>query len=168
MLLYKEDGQLIDIRFVITRLSYKHLDQFLEMAQERFSLVDRIILIFPEMENQAQKNLKTIQVTYNQAKPYLGKIYSLFEKFKEIRLYHFPLCTVPEKFWSYAWRTWPAKEVTFLAFCNSCRYKKYCVGIHKEYLKNIGQDDFGSIKKSLNIKERDDFYHPIIKVNGRH
>ncbi len=168
LLRYKKDGQLIDIRFVITKLSYKHLDQFLEMAKEKFSSVDRIILIFPEIENQAQKNLKTIQVTYDQVKPYLEKIYPLFKKFKEVRLYHFPLCTISNKFWPYAWRTWPVKEVTFLPFCNQCRYKKNCVGLHKEYLKNIGRKDFNPIKKGLNIKKRDDFHHPIIRVEGKY
>jgi len=167
LLNYKKEGQLINVRFVITKLSYKYLEEFLKMMKKRFLLTDRIMLIFWEVEHQAVKNIKAIKVTYNQVFPYLEKTNHLLNFFKEIRLYHFPLCTISENFWPYVWRTLPEDGVIFKNSCNQCRYKKYCLGIPKEYSEHMGVKEFEPIKKNFKIKETKDTYHPILIINKK-
>ena len=167
LLNYKKEGQLINVRFVITKLSYKYLEEFLKMMKERFILTDRIMLIFWEVENQAVKNIKSVKVTYNQVSLYLEKTNILLKFFKEIRLYHFPLCSISEKFWPYVWRTLPEDGVIFNNSCKQCRYKKYCLGIPKEYSERIGINEFKPIRKNFQIKETKDVYHPILTINEK-
>ena len=167
LLSYKRKGQLVNVRFVITKLSYKHLENFLKMMKEKFILTDRIMLIFWEVEHQALKNIETVKVTYNQVSPYLEKTYSLLKYFKEIRLYHFPLCSLSEKFWPYTWRTLPEDGIIFNNSCSQCQYKKYCLGIPKEYSEHMGVKEFKPIKKNFKIKETKDIYHPILIVNKK-
>jgi len=164
---YKKEDQLINVRFVITKLSYKSLEEFLKLMGERFSSTDRIMIIFWEVENQAVKNIKAVKVTYNQVSPYLGKLYPLLGNFKEIRLYHFPLCALSEKFWPYVWRTLDKDEVIFNSSCAKCQYRKYCLGIPKEYSKHMGIKEFKPIKENFNIKERKNIYQPILSINKK-
>jgi len=161
LLRYKTKKQVIGLRIVITKFSYKHLKDILALVKSEFPAIDRVIIIFPELEGQALKNLEKIKITYSRARPYIEKTFPLLKNFKEMRFYHFPLCTLNEKFWPYIWRTLPDEEVEFIKICHSCNFKKYCQGIHKNYLENIGKTDFSSIKRKISVKETENFYKPI-------
>jgi len=165
ILIHRKKNQVVEIRTVISKLSYKYLDQILNLINVRFSSVDRVILIFMEMEGQAEKNLKSVGLSYSEISPYFKKIYPQFALLKELRLYHFPLCTLESKFWPFVWRTLPKEEVTFISACKKCQYKKYCLGIHRDYPDKT--KEFKPVKKDLIIKETKDFYHPIIGIKER-
>lgn len=167
LLLYRNNNQIIEIRTVISQLSYQYLGQILDLIKKRFSSVDRVILIFMEIEGQADKNFKTVGISYSQVRPYLEKLYPLFSSFKELRLYHFPLCALKSEFWPFVWRTLPAEEVAFVSPCKQCQYKKYCLGIHKGYLEKLGGKEFNPIKDELLIQKTGDFYHPIKGVDKK-
>ena len=164
---YKNESQYLEIRIVITKLTYQHLDKILSFIQNEFSLNDirDIVLIFMEMEGQAQDNFKIVGVTYTQVKKYLPEVVRKWSKeIKDLRIYHFPLCTIPVDLWKYAWRTQRPEEITYLPQCNKCPYKKYCLGVHKDYLRLIGGQEFKPIKKKIFIRESKSFYHPIISA----
>ncbi|MDD5145920.1 MAG: radical SAM protein [Candidatus Pacebacteria bacterium] len=156
----------VEVRVVIHKLTLFSLKNIYKFVSNDLMGIKRLIFIFMEYEGMAGKNKKTIGVTYNEVGPFLEKI---FRKTKEapfeIRLYHFPLCVLPPKFWPYLWRTLPEKEITFLPSCQKCFYKNYCLGIHRDYLRVVGGEEFKPIKKRINLKISDNFYHPIISVN---
>jgi len=160
-LLFYKKKQTIGIRFVITKLSYKYIAQFLEMVKKRFPSINKIIFLFWEPEGQAIKNLETIKISYNQVRPYLEKIQPSIKPLKEIRFYHFPLCTIPKRLWPYTWRTLRPDEVNFIKKCDKCYYKNYCLGIHKDYLKYMVSKDFRPINKKIKLKLGPNFHHPI-------
>ena len=164
LLEYKSKDQLVNVRYIITKLSYQYLEELLKLIKKRFSSVDRIMLIFWEIENQAVKNIKAVKITYNQVRPEIEKITLLLKDFNEIRLYHFPLCTLPGKIWSSIWRTLPEDGVVFVKACQGCNFKKYCLGVPKDYSEIIGTKEFKAIKKDFIIHKTDDFYHPISRV----
>jgi MoaA/NifB/PqqE/SkfB family radical SAM enzyme len=167
-LLFYKNKQTIGIRFVITKLSYKYIAQFLEMVKRHFPSIDKIIFLFWEPEGQAIKNLETVKITYNQVRPYLEKIQPLIKPLKEIRFYHFPLCTIPKRLWPYTWRTLRAEEVDFIKKCDKCYCKNYCLGIHKNYLKYMASEDFRPISKKIKLKLGPNFHHPINRVVDGH
>ena len=160
-LLFYKNKQTIGIRFVITKLSYKHIAQFLEMAKKRFPSISKIIFLFWEPEGQAIKNLETVKISYDQVRPYLEKIQLPIEPLKEIRFYHFPLCTIPKRLWPYTWRTLRAEEVDFIKKCDKCYCKNYCLGIHKNYLKYMASEDFRPISRNIKFKLNHNFHCPI-------
>ena len=167
LLLYRGEGQIIGTRFVITKLSYKYIDQFLKLIKKRFPLIDKLTLIFWEVENQAIKNFQSVKVNYIQVRPYIEKARPLLKYFKEIRFYHFPLCTISGEFWPYIWRTLPTDEVAFVPLCKQCQYKKYCLGIHKGYLEKMGTQEFKPIKEDFIIQKTNNFHCPILQVNKK-
>jgi len=155
----------VEIRTVISKLSYRHIGQTLNLIQTKFPAVDRVIVIYLETEGQAVKNLKKVLIPYSKVRPHLTKIEPFLTALKEVRLYHFPLCTLDAKFWPYVWRTLPAKEVEFIPLCAACRYQKYCLGIHRDYPNKIKSGEFKPIEKDYLIEETGDFYHPIRGIN---
>ncbi len=154
----------LELRIIVTKLSYKYIEKILKFIKENFPEVDRIVIIFMEMEGQAKKNFKTTGLTYTEFKKFIPKITKWIPKFKESRFYHFPLCVIDHSLWKYTWRTLPDYEVAFLPKCKNCLYKKYCLGIHKDYLKKIGGKEFQPIKNKYLIEETNSFYHPIQNV----
>jgi len=154
----------LELRIIITKLTYQYIEKILKFIKEDFPQVDRIVVIFMEMEGQAGDNFKIVGLTYSQFQKFIPKIAKWIPKFKEFRFYHFPLCVIERSLWKYVWRTLPAYEITFLPRCKTCFYKRYCLGIHKDYLEKIGQKEFKPIRNKYLIKETNNFYHPIQNV----
>ncbi len=165
ILKYKDLGlNEIELRIIVTKLTYKYIEKILKFIKENFPEVNRIVIIFMEMEGQAGDNFKIVGLTHTQFQKFIPKIAKWIPKFKEFRFYHFPLCVIDQSLWKYVWRTLPDYEVTFLPKCKNCLYKKYCLGIHKEYIKKVGTKEFRPIKKKYTIEETGNFYYPIKNV----
>ena len=165
ILKYKNSSQELEIRVIITKLTYKHLGKIINFIKKRFSGIDRVVLIFMEMEGLAEKNFKVVGLSYKELKPYFNsvKIKEWKEGLSDFRLYHFPLCVLEPELWQYAWRTLRVEEVSFLPLCKNCQYKKYCLGIHKDYLKLVGDKEFKPIRRKIGLKTQDFFHHPIVQ-----
>jgi len=160
----RKTGQEVEIRVIITKLTYEELDKILKFLLKEMPLIDRVILIFMEYEGQAIKNQKQIGIRYKEFKPKFKELNKYINKFKEIRFYHFPLCVIPKEFWPYAWRTLREDEVTFLKKCESCQLKNNCLGIHKNYLKLFKEKEFKPIARNYRFKFDDNYYHPISSI----
>lgn len=157
--------QEIEIRIVVTKINYKIVDKIIGFIIREFPKVDRVVIIFMEMEGAAKDNFKSVGLSHSDFNRYLPKIKKWEKYLKDIRLYHFPLCSVPSELWPNTWRTLRRKEVTFLPSCNKCLYKKYCLGIHKDYLELVGGKEFKPIRKRIKIETQSFFHHPIIGIN---
>lgn len=159
----KKDGQKIELRIVVTRLNLEIIPRIFNFIEDNFSSIDRVVLIFLEFEGRAEANKNSVGITYLQIQPVLEKIKKYFKIFKDLRLYHFPLCVLEPFWWPYTWRTLPAEEVTYLPECQKCLLKRYCLGLHKSYLDYIKKPEIqpqlslGKIK----IKATKNFYRPI-------
>jgi MoaA/NifB/PqqE/SkfB family radical SAM enzyme len=160
----------IEIRIIITKITCEYTEKILKLIKERFPQLERVVIVFMEMEGQAGDNLKLVGLTYTYFRKFIPKIARWIPLFKDLRFYHFPLCMIDHKYWPYVWRTLTPEEneTDFLPSCKRCRYKKYCLGIHKDYLKLIGGKEFNPIKKKISLKVQDDFFHPILKVYRKH
>ena len=163
---YKELGlNEIELRIIITKITCKYVEKILKLIKDRFSEADRIVIVFMEMEGQAGDNFKMVGLTHTAFSKYIPGIAKWIPKFKDLRFYHFPLCTIDYSLWPHVWRTLPKSEVTFLPSCSNCSYKKYCLGIHKHYLKEVGSGEFKPITtKKIIVKEGENFHRPIIEI----
>lgn len=162
----KNNSQEIEIRIIITKYTYKNLDKILEFIVNEFDLnkIHNVVLIFVELEGQAQDNIHLIGLTYSEVMRVLPKVIERWSsKISDLRLYHFPLCVLPPKLWPYTFRTLRQEEVVFLPRCNKCFYKKYCLGIHYDYIPLMGDKEFIPPKK-IKIKATGNYLHPIKKV----
>jgi len=165
LLVEKKPDQKIEIRVIATCLNLKIIPKILKLIEEKFFGVERVVLIFLEFEGRAEINKNRVGITYQQIQPILKQkqVKKYFKIFKDLRLYHFPLCVLEPSFWPYVWRTLPKEEVTFLAECQKCLLKKYCLGIHKSYLSYFKKPEIKPWLdlKGVKIKENENFYNPI-------
>jgi len=165
ILKYRGRAQETELRVILIKQNYKLLGKILSLIFNKFSSVDRVTIIFPEPEGECGQNYEKVGITYAQVKEKTTSTIKKWSgKFKDLRLYHFPLCTINPKLWKYAWITQRRDEVDYLPICNNCSYKRYCCGIHKDYLKIIGGGEFKPPKTNLKFQIKKNPYHPIIGI----
>ena len=163
VLRYKSPAQALEIRVVVTQLNYRFIDKILRFIRAKFPAADRIVLVFMEIEGTAEANIKKVGITYTDFESYLLKIEKLIPKFKEFRLYHFPLCALDKRFWKYTWITLSREEIAYPGQCQKCWCKSSCLGVHKGYLKVYGGKEFSPPKKARIIQTNDP-NHPLSYV----
>lgn len=165
ILKYRKRSQKLEMRVILIKQNYKLVGEILNLIFNDFPSVDIVTIIFPEPEGVCGKNYKTIGITYREVKKEISYVLKDWnDKLREIRLYHFPLCTLESKLWKYTWITQRSDEVDYLSSCNNCLYKQYCCGIHKDYLKIIGEKEFKPVRKDLNFQIGNNPHHPIVEV----
>ena len=165
ILRYKREGQVLETRVVITKLNYRFIDKILRFISTRFPRIDRLTLVFMEIEGKAEENIKKTGLTYTDFLGTLAKIEKLIPKFKEFRFYHFPLCAVEKRFWKYIWNTLPKQEVMYPGQCKKCWCRLACLGVHKGYIKTYGDKEFRAPEETQIIKTNN-YNHPISHVSG--
>lgn len=160
----------VEIRVVLTKLNYLRIDETLRFIKDNFSNINRVVIIFPEFEGTCQDNFSIVGVLYVEVASIIQKTVHYWKKqFQELRLYHFPLCVLASDLWPYVWRTLRGEEVVFLDKCNKCQYKKYCLGVHRDYIKVAGEEEFNPINHHIvDIVvngDKDEFlYQPITSI----
>ena len=160
----KDESQSLEIRIILIKSVINSLAKILGFVKNRFPEIGRIILIFPEFEGQAARNARAVGVDYFGVRRVIEKSLTLINAFKDLRFYHFPLCTLDFEFWPRIWRTLPAEEVTFLPFCGNCFYRKYCLGVHRDYVSRMRKGELLPVKKEVKILESNNFHHPVIGI----
>lgn len=162
ILKFKRPNQIIELRVVIHKMNYKFLTKITRFIKDYFPTINRLVLIFFEIEGQSVKNFRLLKLKYTDFSSYLERNYELLKFFPDLRLYHFPYCVISEKFYLFVYRTLPAHEVRFPKVCSGCLLKRSCLGIHKMYLKFMGEEEFHILKKIAAIKNSNNWHHPII------
>ena len=163
ILKYKKGGQELELRVVLTKINLPFLDKIIEFIYNEFKTFNSLVIIFPEIEGRCDVNFKNIGLRYSDTKHIINDIALKWgHKIDDFRLYHFPLCQIDPCLWKYAYRTLPEEEISFIKNCEKCRYKKYCLGIHKNYLEVVGGEEFTPITDNILIKEGRNSNHPII------
>ncbi|MFC1517776.1 radical SAM protein [Candidatus Margulisiibacteriota bacterium] len=162
----KNPSQQLELRIIIQKNNYKKLKKIISFVQAKKWKTDRLVFIFHELEGLMEENLDKMAVRYSQLSLCLQKNTGFFKKIPtEIRFYHFPLCTIPSGLWPYVWRTLPKTEVVFIDKCEKCMLKKYCLGIHKDYVRLFGDKEFKAINKKYKITATKNKYQPIAHAN---
>lgn len=166
ILKYRNSFQGLTIRLVITKLTCEYVYKILDFISGNFPKVDKVAVMFMEIEGWAEKNIELVGLTYKEWQRQLSLIRPRIKNFRQLQFYHFPLCTITVDLWKYVWRTLSKHELTFSSQCKECWCKKYCLGVPKAYAKLIGDKEFSPPKKVI-IKEDniDPQHHPITNVD---
>ncbi len=149
LLKFMKDGQELEIRFILHKRTIPWLGKTLDFLLRCFPAPARyrLVLIYFEMEGQSEKNFQSVAVPLQECvslaiEPNLVA----FRRFHDFRIYHFPLCTLPEDLRDKAWNSLPSKELCFPLVCHSCALNEKCMGIQTWYPKRFGTGEFEAIK----------------------
>lgn len=163
---HRRPGQLVEVRVIMTKLQARHLDGLLDYLLADFGWIDRIVFLFEEVEGFAEKYRDRLLFTQSECAAVLDRNYDKLQRFKDARLYHFSLCTLPERLWPHMWRTLDDWKVTWLEGCRTkCLYRDQCVGVHRSYEKHMGAPDIAPLTEPRALELGPDRYHPILAVH---
>jgi MoaA/NifB/PqqE/SkfB family radical SAM enzyme len=164
----RRKGQKLEIRVVLVRQNFMYLGKIVEFIHRNFDEIDNLVLIFPEPEGRCEADFGNIGLTYSEVKDIIGEVVLKWkDRFRSLRIYHFPLCTIDRRLWPYSWITQNPQETAYAPQCRKCRLRNYCPRIHRNYLKITGDREFiaqlRDVKVKLN-KPRVERYGPIREV----
>lgn len=159
---HRRPGQAVEVRIILTRIQMKSLKSTLEFVHREFPEVDRVCLLFVELEGFAERYRNQVSMTMTECALGLDGCYEALSRLKEARLYHFPLCVLPERLWPFVYNTLDGIKVTSVeSECPRCVYRRRCVGVHRSYLRHAGAPDIRAIAAPRAVRETGDRYHPF-------
>ena len=163
VLRYRSSDHHVEIRIVLTKILLRENKEMFAWLENNFTEADTIVFLFPEIEGMCQDNLKTIVPTYQEIlqSDFFKNFQARQKTFKDLRLYHFPLCVVPATLWGHVWRTMDATDIKLGQKCQKCLYADLCLGIPVGYEKNFGDREFGPVLKKKKVKITNDKFQPI-------
>jgi pyruvate-formate lyase-activating enzyme len=168
VLRHRAPGQGVEIRIILHRWPARWLERTLRFLLESFpdTSAYRLNLVYFEVEGQAEKNFEHIRITLSECAAFVDGCFDLLRKFPDLRLYHFPLCALPERLWPYAWRSLPRYEIKHVEACGRCAMNDVCMGPHDWYPRLLGTGEFRPYEARRNVSLTGNPFHPIAEVLG--
>ena len=164
---HRKPGQIVEIRIIMTKVQARYLDGLLDYLLAEFPWVDRVVFLFEEIEGFAEQYKERLKFTQSECAAHLDRNYEKLKRFKDARLYHFSLCTVPTRLWPFVWNTLAGFKVTYQEGCRTkCAYKAQCVGVHRSYIKHMGAPDIAAITESRRVTLSGNPYHPVSSADA--
>lgn len=143
-------GVPIEIRVIINSLNYMHLEETASFVVERFKGIKRMVFLNIKYTGNAYKNRDNVMVKLKDVVPHAIKAVDMIRNSKiPVKLYHFPLCTLPENLWPLAegvTKTDPG-ELRFVDACEECSLMARCPRIWATYIGLYGEDEFIPVKR---------------------
>lgn len=145
---FRRPGQEVEIRVVLHKRTAQRLERTLDFLLEEFpdTHLYRLSLIHFEMEGQAEKNFERIRLSLGECVARIESSTGTLARFHDFRLYHFPLCVLPQALRARARRTLPRNDIRFLRRCRSCRARASCAGVQRWYPDRFGDSEFTPIR----------------------
>jgi MoaA/NifB/PqqE/SkfB family radical SAM enzyme len=139
-------GANVEIRLVIHRLNYRHLKNIAKYVICNFSGIDSIVLFPIDLVGNAYKNRHIVSIRYREIIKNVEDAVDYLQRRVNVRLYHFPLCLLRDKYRSLAvGKTAPKRRLAFPDVCKPCVLNEKCPGLWKTYAINIGVDEIKPI-----------------------
>lgn len=138
----------IEIRAIINKMNYQNMENLSDFIVKEFPKIDRFIFVHMKITGNAHFNFDKVGVRITDVWPYVEKAAeNLIRNNISTYLYHFPLCTIPKKYWNIAkGLTTEEWKLTFVDECKKCTVKDICPRIWKTYITHFGDKEFKAIK----------------------
>lgn len=140
-------GIRVELRIIVSRLNYSSLEETAKYISENLRWVERIVFINMKYTGNAFRNRKAVFIRYSELIPNVTQAADiLLEAGMTVKLFHFPLCTLPEKYRELAKGITKQKaELAFTEACKSCKSRQECPMIWRTYLTLVGDGEFKPI-----------------------
>ena len=123
-------GVRIEIRIVVNKMNAQTLLDIAKLIVRELPRIEYISVIAMEMTGNAFLNRDSVWITYKDSILAAEEaIEFLVRHCMTVRLYNFPLCVVPVKFWTLCEKSISPDKIRYLDICDSCKMKASCGGI---------------------------------------
>ena len=134
----------LEVRYIAHRINYRLIPSFAEKLVDWVPEVDRVVILNIKYTGNAWRNKERLFVRESDVVPYATKAVDILRDAGiNVRLYHFPLCILPEDYRDIAKGMTKPEEYEFslLPQCERCKMKDECPRIWKTYLMAGGSPD---------------------------
>ncbi len=138
----------VELRIIVNKINYKDIPQFPEFIVKEFKGITRVVFINMKYTGNAFINRKKMFVKISESNLYVEKAIDILTKNNiDVKLFHFPPCTIKKKYWDLAEGiTKQTSELMFVKGCENCVMKEECPMIWKSYYVLAGDKEFNPIK----------------------
>lgn len=167
LLRHRGPGCELEVRIILHKRPAQWLARTLDFLASGFPApsFDRVTLVYFESEGQAAKNFESIKLSLTECAAAVAACAPGFGRFREVRLYHFPLCVLPPALWPLAWRTLPRYEIRHVDACRRCAVNDLCAGPHDWYAPAYGESEFRPFAERRRMSLSANPFHPISSVS---
>ena len=141
---------LFEVRYITHRINYRLLPSVASKLVDWVPELDRFVVINIKYTGNAWKHKDRLFVRESDVVPYATEAVDIMESAGiSVRLYHFPLCILPQEYHKYAEGMTKLEEHEFavLPQCRECTLFEKCPRIWKTYLLAGGSpDEFHPVK----------------------
>ncbi len=140
-------GYQVELRIIINKMNYEKLPEIAEWISSNLRDVFRVVMIHMKYTGNAIKNFEKIKVKLSESNSYAVDAAETLEKNGiNVRMFHFPLCTIPEKHWDKAKGVTKQKEeLKFSDKCQKCDVREECPMIWSTYYKIFGDEEINPV-----------------------
>ena len=84
----------------------------------------------------------------------IDREFHVLKRFQQFRLFHFPLCVMPQRLWPHVWNTLDPIKVTWAPGCADCKLRQDWVDIGEGYGRKLPFFSDGSPTTSTRRSKR--------------
>ena len=134
-------GVRVEIRIVVSKMNARNLLKIAELIVRELPGIEYISVIAMEMTGNAFLNRDYVWITYTDSILAAEEaIEFLVRHGITVRLYNFPLCVVPVKFWTLCEKSISPDKIRYLDICDQCKLKASCGGIFSGTLQLVKEE----------------------------
>jgi His-Xaa-Ser system radical SAM maturase HxsC len=134
----------VELRIIINKINHSSMEETARFIAKSLPKVERVVFINMKYTGNAFRNRSKIFISYRDITPNITKAVDILQDAGiPTRLFHFPLCTLPQRYRDIAKGvTKQMGELSFVKACDSCKARKDCPMIWKSYLVLADEDEF--------------------------
>ncbi|KAF0127684.1 MAG: hypothetical protein FD154_30 [Elusimicrobia bacterium] len=139
----------LEIRIVLHGKSVAAFPRTLAFLLKKFPDTARYCLsvVHYEIEGMSDKNHRQVGLKFSASSAALRGATPLLKKFRNPRLYHFPVCQVSAELRPLCRVTLPREERIYPPVCRGCAARRKCLGLMLEYYKKFGDAELRPVKR---------------------
>ena len=128
----------VELRIVINAINIEHISDIARLIIAKFNTVSYVNFIAMEMLGNAALNATNLWIPYTESiKRMQEAIDLLVQNSIDVRLYNYPLCTVPFQYRGICQKSISDHKVAFGTSCDNCSSKVLCGGVFSSSLKYV-------------------------------
>lgn len=135
----------VELRIVVSKINAADFSGIAELIAAEIPNVEYVSIIAMEMTGNAYREKEKLWLPYTETFRWISDgIMRLIQNGINIKLYNFPLCTVPGKYRSLCEKSISPEKVRFAETCDNCTMKSACGGVFAGSFK-LEKDDLRAI-----------------------
>lgn len=124
------EGFRVELRIVVSKLNLHDFSKIAELVASEIPNVEYVSIIAMEMTGNAHREKDKLWIPYSEVASGISTgVMHLVQRGINVKLYNFPLCTVPAEYRALCEKSISSEKVRFAETCEHCAMRSACGGV---------------------------------------